>query len=105
MGFGHAIGREHWAINSTASIVPRGMLTESELQSRLRRAWGHLRYQHPSLSEDDANVIYDIPDRQKLGEWVDETFRVEESLPSAAEVIPTLKPTAYASLVYIKKSG
>ncbi|OAL00763.1 hypothetical protein IQ06DRAFT_148676 [Phaeosphaeriaceae sp. SRC1lsM3a] len=106
---GHPLGREHWAINSTVSIAPKGGLTSSRLVSQLRLAWGHLRFTHPSLaayvSQDNKNLIYDVPKPEEVTAWVDETFNVAEEASSAAEVISNLKPTPYAILIYIPKSN
>jgi hypothetical protein len=106
---GHPLGREHWAINSTASIAPKGDLTTSQLVSRLRLAWGHLRFSHPSLaayvSEDNKNLIYDVPRPEEVTAWMDDTFEVDEAASSSAEVIPSLKPTPFARLIYIPKSN
>lgn len=106
---GHPLGREHWAINSIATIAPKGELNTPRLVSQLRLAWGHLRFVHPSLaayvSEDNKNLIYEVPKPQQLTAWVDETFKVAEEALSSAEVIPNLKPTPFASLIYIPKSN
>jgi hypothetical protein len=105
---GHPLGREHWAINSTATIEPQGQLTSASLVSRLRQAWGHLRFQHPSLAayaaEDNENLVYKVPKPEELSEWVTKTFIVDEDASSSAEVIPKLKPSSDAVLIFIPKS-
>lgn len=106
---GHPLGREHWAINSTATIAPKGDLTASQLISQLRLAWGHLRFAHPSLaayaSSDNKSLVYDVPTPEEVTAWADETFTVAKEASSSAEVIPTLKPTPYARLIFIPKSN
>jgi hypothetical protein len=105
----HPLGREHWAINSTVTIAPQGKLTSSILRTQLRRAWGHLRFHHPSLAahvaEDNENLEYNVPTPEELSEWVSQTFSVDEEALSSAEVIPNLKPSPYATLIYIPKSN
>jgi hypothetical protein len=106
---GHPLGREHWAINSTATIAPQGQLTSTSLVSRLQRAWGHLRFQHPSLAarvaEDNEKLVYKVPKSEELSEWITKTFMVDEDASNSAEVIPQLKPSSDAILIYIAKSN
>ncbi|KAF2660925.1 hypothetical protein K491DRAFT_503985 [Lophiostoma macrostomum CBS 122681] len=106
---GHAIGREHWAIHSTASIVAKGSLP-GLLLTRLRYAWRHLRFQHPSLAayvgSDQGTLVYDIPSSEEdLEAWFQETFKVEQNAPSASELLPMLRPSRFATLCYVVKSG
>ncbi|KAE8154603.1 hypothetical protein BDV25DRAFT_171809 [Aspergillus avenaceus] len=103
---GHALGREHWAINYTVTISPRGDLTNlSSLPDLIRYAWSHLRFQHPSLAAypDASNAVYHVPDSaDALQEWLSQSFFVIDDAKSADEVIPTIKPAAYARLYYIR---
>jgi hypothetical protein len=106
---GHPLGREHWAINSTATIAPQGELIPSRLASQLRRAWGHLRFHHPSLAayvaEDNKNLLYDVPSQEEVAKWVTKTFKVAQEESSSDEVIAKLKPSSDATLIYIPKSN
>lgn len=107
---GHPIQREHWAINSTATIRPVGALaSQGNLAAVLRRAWAHLRFQHPSLAAqvaaDNTHLTYTVPSSaEALQEWTEQTFAVVDAA-SASEVIPTLKPGPYATLYYVPQSG
>ncbi|KAI0202190.1 hypothetical protein F4808DRAFT_422267 [Astrocystis sublimbata] len=107
---GLPLNREHWAINSTATIIPTGSMAASvDLASHFRRAWAHLRFQHPSLAAESApdnkNLIYTVPSENEnpLDVWVARTFSVATG--SSADVIATLQPTPYAQLVYIPRSS
>ncbi|KAI0431572.1 hypothetical protein F5Y09DRAFT_304475 [Xylaria sp. FL1042] len=109
---GLPLNREHWAINSTATIAPTGSLASStDLAALFRQAWAHLRFWHPSLAtkvspDDDTSFIYTIPaDRAALEAWVSRTFSVATDADSSADVIPTFPPTPYAKLVYIPRSS
>jgi hypothetical protein len=106
---GHPLGREHWAINSTATIAPQGELTPSRFVSQLRHAWEHLRFHHPSLAayvaEDNKNLLYDVPSPEEVTKWVTKTFMVAQQESSSAEVIAKLKPSSDATLIYIPKSN
>ncbi|KAI0467875.1 hypothetical protein F4859DRAFT_492937 [Xylaria cf. heliscus] len=107
---GLPLNREHWAINSTASIVPTGSMVSTDLTSHFRRAWEHLRFQHPSLAAESApdnkNFIYTVPaDGNALDAWVSQTFSVATDAHSSADIIVTFQPTPYAKLVYIPRSG
>ena len=107
---GHPLGREHWAINSTATIAPQGeKLTFSRLSTQLRRAWCHLRFHHPSLAahvaEDNESLLYKVPRPEEVNEWVAKTFTVAEEASSSAEVIPKLTPGPDATLIYIPRSN
>ncbi|KAJ5200131.1 hypothetical protein N7491_009068 [Penicillium cf. griseofulvum] len=111
---GHPLGREHWAINYTATISPRGAFAALSgspglLSSLIRYSWLHLRFQHPSLAahpDSNSNVIYTVPDStDTLSKWASRTFTVEADAQSANEVIPTIAPAADARLYYITKSS
>ncbi|KAI1169095.1 hypothetical protein F5B18DRAFT_593990 [Nemania serpens] len=107
---GLPLNREHWAINSTATIVPTGSMTSADLISHFRRAWAYLRFRHPSLAAESApdneNFIYTVPaDGSALDAWVSQTFSVAVDAPCSADIIATFKPTSYAMLVYIPRSG
>lgn len=107
---GLPLNREHWAINSTATIAPIGSMASADLTSHFRRAWAHLRFQHPSLAaesdSDSKNFIYTVPaDRDALDAWVSQTFSAAPDAHSSADVIATFQPTPYAKLVYIPRSG
>ncbi|KAI0450718.1 hypothetical protein F5B21DRAFT_528734 [Xylaria acuta] len=107
---GLPLNREHWAINSSATVIPTGS-AQAGLASRFRQAWTHLRFQHPSLAaevspDDDTRFIYTVPaDRAALDAWVSQTFNVAADAESSADVIPTFRPTPYAKLVYVPRSG
>ncbi|KAI0546774.1 hypothetical protein F4679DRAFT_401158 [Xylaria curta] len=112
---GLLLNREHWAINSSATVVPTGSFASAnaDLASRFRQAWAHLRFQHPSLAaevapSDDTRFIYiyTVPaDRAALDAWVSRTFSVAADAASSADVIPAFRPTPYAKLVYFPRSG
>ncbi|RYO81923.1 hypothetical protein DL766_009843 [Monosporascus sp. MC13-8B] len=106
---GLPLNREHWAINSAATIVPTGSFVSADLAARFRQAWAHLRFQHPSLAAevapDETSFIYTVPaDGAALDAWVSRTFSVATDANSSADVIPTFQPTPYAKLVYIPRS-
>ncbi|OTA96136.1 hypothetical protein M434DRAFT_393216 [Hypoxylon sp. CO27-5] len=107
---GRPFKREHWAINSAVTVVPIGSLVSADLSSHFRRAWAHLRFQHPSLAAevapDNKNLIYTVPaEGAALDAWVSQTFSVADDVDSSADVIPTFQPSPYAKLVYIPRSG
>ncbi|KAF2967399.1 hypothetical protein GQX73_g6140 [Xylaria multiplex] len=107
---GLPLNREHWSINSTATIVPTGSTLSADLTSHFRRAWAHLRFQHPSLAAESApdnnDFIYAVPaDEKALDAWISQTFSVASDAHSSADVIATFQPTPYAKLVYIPRSG
>jgi hypothetical protein len=107
---GLPLNREHWAINSTATIQPTGSLASADLEALFRLAWAHLRFHHPSLAvevaPDDKNLLYTVPaDGAALDTWVSQTFSIARDAESAADVIPTFQPTPYAKMVYIPRSG
>ncbi|KAI0021213.1 hypothetical protein F4780DRAFT_738563 [Xylariomycetidae sp. FL0641] len=109
---GLPLNREHWAINSVATVVPTGSFASAstDLAAHFRRAWAHLRFQHPSLAAkvapDNENLVYKVPaDGAELDAWVSETYSVATDADSADDVIPTFQPTPYARLVYIPRSG
>ncbi|KAI0378141.1 hypothetical protein F5Y04DRAFT_262487 [Hypomontagnella monticulosa] len=107
---GLPLNREHWAINSTATIVPTGFFVSTDLAAHFRRAWAHLRFEHPSIAAEvdpgDTHFIYTVPaDGAALDAWASQTFSVATDANSSADVIPTFQPTPYAKLVYIPQSG
>ncbi|KAJ6035434.1 uncharacterized protein N7446_010196 [Penicillium canescens] len=112
---GHPLGREHWAINYTATISPRGAFAALSgspdlLSTLIRYSWLHLRFQHPSLAahpdSSNSNVIYTVPDSaDALSEWASQTFTVEADARFANEVIPTIAPAADARLYYVPQSS
>ncbi|KAI2636515.1 hypothetical protein GGS26DRAFT_549459 [Hypomontagnella submonticulosa] len=107
---GLPLNREHWAINSAATITPTGSLVSADLPAHFRRAWAHLRFQHPSLAAevapDGTSFVYTVPaNGAALDAWVSKTFSVAEHANSSADVIPTFRPSPYAKLVYIPRSG
>lgn len=107
---GQALSREHWSINSTATVVPTGLLQSIDLATHFRKAWIHVRFQHPSLApevaSDNLRLIYTVPvDDAAIYSWADETFTVDTDAKSSADVIPTFHPTPSAKLVYIPQSG
>ncbi|KAJ6184954.1 hypothetical protein N7519_006255 [Penicillium mononematosum] len=111
---GHPLGREHWAVNYTATISPRGAFATLSgepdlLPTLIRYSWLHLRFQHPSLAahpDSNSNVVYTVPDSPgALTEWASQTFTVEADAQSADEVIPTIAPSADAQLYYVPQSS
>ncbi|KAK4863078.1 hypothetical protein LT330_010594 [Penicillium expansum] len=111
---GHPLGREHWAINYTVTVSPRGAFTALSgspdlLPTLIRYCWLHLRFQHPSLAahpDSNSNVVYTVPDSaDALTEWASQTFTVETDAQSADEVIRTITPAADARLYYIPQSS
>ncbi|KAI0172492.1 hypothetical protein GGR52DRAFT_590962 [Hypoxylon sp. FL1284] len=107
---GLPLNREHWAINSVATICPTGAFASADLAAHFRRAWAHLRFQHPSLAaeaaSDDANFTYTVPaDGAALDAWVSRTFAVAFDAGSSADVIATFRPTPSAKLVYVPRTG
>lgn len=101
---GHALSREHWAINSTATFAPSGTLAEEDLSALFVRAWKTLRFEQPSIAvyvSDDDNLAYDVPDdAATLDRWASETFRIVPD-KSAEELISGFKPSPYATLTYL----
>ncbi|KAK6836736.1 hypothetical protein PG987_007231 [Apiospora arundinis] len=94
--------REGWAINSTATVFPTGSFESADLAALFRRAWGHLRFQHPSLAAElvpssgvaTTFLLYHVPaSGAALDAWVDRTFRVAADASSSADVIPTFQPS------------
>ncbi|RYP04417.1 hypothetical protein DL765_010193 [Monosporascus sp. GIB2] len=73
---GLPLNREHWAINSAATIVPTGSFVSADLLTE------------PHLM---------------LG--VSRTLSVDTDANSSADVIPTFQPTPYAKLVCIPRSA
>jgi hypothetical protein len=111
---GHPFSREHWAVNYTAAISPRGTFTALSgspdlLPTVIRYSWLHLRFQHPSLAahpDSNYNVVYTVPDSaDALSKWASQSFTVEADAQSANEVIPTIAPTADAQLYYVPQSS
>ncbi|PSN71837.1 hypothetical protein BS50DRAFT_657564 [Corynespora cassiicola Philippines] len=103
---GHSLGREHWAINVAVALTLKGQLA-SEFPSQLRKAWGHLRFQHPSIATypKGGDLAYNIPSSADLGEWIGHTFRVDDDAESASQVIRNAKPNPSAALTFVTKSG
>ncbi|KAI3064160.1 hypothetical protein CBS147353_8865 [Aspergillus niger] len=66
---GHPLGREHWAVNYTVTIRPRGEFAADLLPTLIRHSWLHLRFQHPSLAahpdSSDANLVYTVTESSK----------------------------------------
>ncbi|PLB46340.1 hypothetical protein P170DRAFT_438160 [Aspergillus steynii IBT 23096] len=112
---GHPLGREHWAVNYTATVHPRGAFAAltgpRDLLPRLiRHSWLHLRFQHPSLAAhpdaSNSQLVYTVPgSAEALSEWASETFLVVAEAKCADEVIPTIAPAPDARLYYIPRSG
>ncbi|KAH8433423.1 uncharacterized protein LDX57_011057 [Aspergillus melleus] len=112
---GHSLGREHWAVNYTATINPRGAFaalsgSSDLLLDLIRYSWSHLRFQHPSLAAHpdttNSNVVYTIPtSADALREWVSQTFIVVADAISTDEVISTIAPAPDARLYFIPKSS
>ena len=104
---GHALGREHWAINSVASFKAVGSLAREDLQALFLKAWITLRFHHPSIaarSVDDKTLEYTVPDPAALRQWSSETFGVVLDKTSD-DIIPNIKPSSYATLTYLPKSN
>lgn len=104
---GHSLGREHWTINATASLTAKGTLAQHNFPSLLLKAWKNLRFRHPSIAAhaiDDQTLQYIIPDTTTLSQWAAETFNVALE-KTADDLIPHLKPNAYATLTYLPKSN
>jgi hypothetical protein len=112
---GHPLGREHWAVNYTATITPRGKFAALSgspdlLSSLIRYSWLHLRFQNPSLAahpdSSNSNVVYTVPDSaEALNEWASQTFTMEVDALSANEVIRTIAPATDARLYYVPQSS
>ena len=103
----HALGREHWAINSVASFKPIGSFAREELQPLFLKAWKTLRFHHPSIAArviDDRTLEYIVPDLAALHQWATETFDVING-QIADDIIPHIKPSSYATLTYLPKSN
>ena len=104
---GHPSGREHWAINSIATFEPSESLAQEDLSTLFRNAWKNLRFQHPSIAAraiDDTTLEYAVPDSTALDQWAAKTFRVVED-SAADELIPSLKPSPYATLIFLPTSN
>ncbi|KAL9616519.1 MAG: hypothetical protein Q9160_008612 [Pyrenula sp. 1 TL-2023] len=105
---GHALAREHWAINSTSTFTPTGRLTEENLAVLFLRSWKILRFKHPSIAayvgKDEKTLCYDVPDATALDKWATETFRVISD-STADDVIATFKPGPYATLTYFSETN
>ncbi|KAJ5701473.1 hypothetical protein N7488_009021 [Penicillium malachiteum] len=110
---GHSIGREHWSVNFTVTISPRGAfnaLSDSPdlLATLIRYSWLNLRFKHPSLAAhvETPNIVYRVPgSTENLNKWASQTFTVATDAASADEVIRTIAPAADARLWYIPQSG
>ncbi|KAJ9300268.1 hypothetical protein DTO271G3_2385 [Paecilomyces variotii] len=105
---GLSLQREQWAINFTAKIDTTGFFDDDEfLAAQLRRAWAHLRFQHPSLAAEPEGdrLRYTVPSSKiALQDWVDKTFTVVSNVPSTAELVTTLNSTPYAQLYFLPNS-
>ena len=104
---GHPQGREHWAINCTASFTPSPSLAKEDLPSLFLQAWKTLRFHHPSIAVhvvDDRTLEYRVPDQAALNDWAIETFHVIED-KTANDLISAFKPGPYATLTYLTKSN
>ena len=104
---GHALGREHWAINSIASFKPLGGFQNEDLSALFLNAWKVLRFHHPSIAvraANDTSLIYNVPDAAALHQWATETFQVIES-KTADDIIPNVKPNSSATLAYLPASN
>ncbi|KAF2877544.1 hypothetical protein BDV95DRAFT_625398 [Massariosphaeria phaeospora] len=105
---GHPVAREHWAINSIATIVPKGGLAGT-IAAQLRRAWGHLRFLHPSIAAfpEGENLIYHVPGPHELQQWIENSFKVVDDAESAADVVRTLpvRPQPSATITFITKTA
>lgn len=104
---GHALSREHWAINSIANFQPTGALAQEDLPFLFLQAWKSLRFDHPSISAyvlNDKTLAYDVPDSAALDKWASETFHVITD-KTADEAITSLKPSPYATLTYLPKTN
>ncbi|KAJ5272321.1 hypothetical protein N7478_007446 [Penicillium angulare] len=112
---GHTIGREHWAVNFTATISPRGAfaaLSSSPglLPTLIHYSWLNLRFEHPSIAahpdSSNTHIVCTIPSSgNDLSEWASQTFVVETDAESVDEVIPTIAPAADARLYYLPQSS
>ncbi|TPR11149.1 Membrane dipeptidase (Peptidase M19) family protein [Aspergillus niger] len=107
---GHPLGREHWAVNYTVTIRPRGEFAADLLPTLIRHSWLHLRFQHPSLAahpdSSDANLVYTVPESaDTLNQWASQTFFIKSDAQSADDVIRTIAPALDAQLYYIPKSS
>ncbi|KAK8062321.1 hypothetical protein PG997_014418 [Apiospora hydei] len=91
--------REHWAINYMATIAPKGSFESADLVAHFRRAWAHMRFQHPSLAADSP------PTEPRSMHGSTRLFSVAADAKSSAEVIPTFQPTGLAKLVWIPQSS
>ena len=104
---GHALGREHWAINSIASFKPTGSLVKEDLQPLFLKAWKSLRFHHPSIAAqviDNERMEYIVPDLEALHNWASKTFNVIYG-KTADDIISTIKPNSFATLTYLPKSN
>ena len=104
---GHALGREHWAINAIASIEPTGEWRLKDLETTFASAWCHLRFQQPSIASaavDDKTLEYIVPEASALDEWTRETFHVVHD-QDADQLASTIKPDAFAELWFLPDSG
>lgn len=103
---GHALGREHWAINVVFTVSGLGVLVHEDLPSLFLLAWKTLRFDHPGIAVyivDDRTLGYDVPDSGALDEWASETFHVVPD-KTAEEVIAGIRPSSYATLTYLPKT-
>jgi hypothetical protein len=106
----HSLGRSYWSINSWATVLPQGALSDpSLLQEQLLKAWAHLRFQQPSIashvSENHKDLVYDVPNAEDLEKWMTESFNIEEKTESASEVIKRARVPKYWTLTYLPRSN
>ncbi|KAI0014881.1 hypothetical protein F4780DRAFT_150989 [Xylariomycetidae sp. FL0641] len=101
---GRPLHREPLAITASATLAA----ASSELSPpRLRRAWAHLRFRHPSLAaEASADTLrYTVPaSAAALDAWLDTTFRVAPAEATAADVVAAVfAPAPSAVLVLVPR--
>ena len=103
---GHALDREHWAINATATIHANEEW-EEDVAGALNRAWKTLRFQQPSIAAitvDENTLEYNVPDVSTLKQWSQETFHVIRG-KNADEFILGIAPNGLATLTHFPDSG
>jgi hypothetical protein len=68
-----------------------------------------MRFHHPSLAayvtDDNDHLTYTVPRPEDIESWIDKTLTVADHAADSAEVIPTLEPNPYGTLVYIPRSN
>jgi hypothetical protein len=103
---GAPINRGAWSLSATATLEGKGAASDL-LPGKVRRAWGHLRFQHPNIAaivaEDKENLIYTIPEASTLDSWYDDTFKLVDNIRPAGtttKTLPAQKPGSYMDLTY-----